>query len=199
MTQGEQPAIVLVPGLRGRTPDHWQERMAAELPNTRHLPTPGRDSYDLDERTSALQREIDAAPAPVVLVAHSAGVLVTLHWAQRYGTPVAGALLATPPDLREPLPVEYPSVARLSAAGWLPVPGDRLPFPSIVAASRNDSLGDFETVSGLAETWGSHLVDLGHVGHLNPASGFGDWRWAEPCLAALASVVAADRAAQAKA
>lgn len=191
MSQGEQPTIVLVPGLRGQTPDHWQERMAAELPNTRHLPTPGRADYGLDERTGDLQREVEAARGPVVLVAHSAGVLVTLHWARRYGTPVAGALLATPPDLRQPLPAEYPSLAQLSAAGWLPVPGDRLPFPSVVAASRNDSLGDFESVSGLAGAWGSQLVDLGPVGHLNPASGFGDWRWAEPLLEALTSIAMA--------
>lgn len=188
MTAGEQPTIVLVPGLRGQTPDHWQERMAAELPNTRHLPTPGRADYGLGERIADLQREVEAARGPVVLVAHSAGVLVTLHWARRYGTPVAGALLATPPDLRQPLPAEYPTLAQLSAAGWLPVPGDRLPFPSIVAASRNDSLGDFESVSSLAGAWGSQLVDLGPVGHLNPASGFGDWHWAEPLLEALTSV-----------
>lgn len=193
MTQGEQPTIVLVPGLRGRTPDHWQERMAAELPNTRHLATPGRADHGLDERTADLQREVQAARGPVLLVAHSAGVLVTLHWARRYRTTVAGALLATPPDLRQELPAEYPSLAQLSSAGWLPVPGDRLPFPSIVAASRNDSLGDFESVSGLAGAWGSQLVDLGPVGHLNPASGFGDWRWAETLLEALSSSAMARR------
>jgi predicted alpha/beta hydrolase family esterase len=30
-------------------------------------------------------------------------------------------------------------------------------------------------VSALAHDWGSRLVDLGEVGHLNPASGFGPW------------------------
>jgi predicted alpha/beta hydrolase family esterase len=171
--------------------------MAAELPHVRHLPTTGRDHYDLGERTAGLQREIEAASGPVVLVAHSAGVLTTLHWANRHGLGVQGALLATPPVLAQPLPAEYPSLAQLAAAGWLPIPGDRLPFPSIVAASRNDSLGAFENVAGLADAWGSHLVDLGHVGHLNPASGFGDWRWAEPLLEALLIMAAADGAAQA--
>jgi uncharacterized protein len=196
MTDGEQPTIVLVPGLRGQTPDHWQERMAAELPNTRHLPTPGRSEYGLNERTADLQREVEAARGRVVLVAHSAGVLVALHWARQYRTVVQGALLATPPDLAQPLPGEYPSLAELTTAGWLPIPGDRLPFPSIVAASRNDSLGDFARVSGMADAWGSQLADLGQVGHLNPASGFGDWRWTEPLLQALTSVAVARRTAQ---
>jgi predicted alpha/beta hydrolase family esterase len=29
------------------------------------------------------------------------------------------------------------------------------------------------------QTWGSDLVDLGAVGHLNPAPGFGEWPQAE--------------------
>ncbi len=28
---------------------------------------------------------------------------------------------------------------------------------------------------GLASAWGSRMHDLGAVGHLNPASGYGDW------------------------
>jgi predicted alpha/beta hydrolase family esterase len=199
MTKLERPTIVAVPGLRGGIPDHWQERMAAELPNVRHLPTTGRGDHSLERRVADLQHEVEAARGPVVLVAHSAGVLTTVHWANRYGTGVQGAILATPPVLARPLSSEYPSLVQLAEAGWLPIPGSRLPFPSIVAASRNDDLGDFEDVRGLAEAWGSHLVDLGRVGHLNPASGFGDWRWAEPLLEALASMVSFDQAAQAQA
>ena len=93
----------------------------------------------------------------MILVAHSAGVLVTLHWAQRYGTVVKGALLATPPDLAQPLPGEYPSLHSCTDAGWLPIPRGRLPFPSIVAASRNDALGDYGRASSLAAAWGSRL------------------------------------------
>ena len=71
------------------------------------------------------------------------------------------------------------TIDELRASGWLPVPRLTLPFPSIVAASRNDPLGDYGRVSQLARDWGSRLVDLGEVGHLNPASGFGKWPAAE--------------------
>ncbi|GAB92045.1 alpha/beta hydrolase, partial [Gordonia rhizosphera] len=47
------------------------------------------------------------------------------------------------------------------------------------AASRNDELGRFRRISGMAEGWGSRLVDLGEVGHLNPAVGYGPWPRAE--------------------
>jgi len=78
----------------------------------------------------------------------------------------------------------------LRAGGWLPVPRDRLPFSTIVAASRNDPLGRFERVAELARDWGSKLVDLGNVGHLNPASGYGHWAQAEDLIAELATPLA---------
>jgi predicted alpha/beta hydrolase family esterase len=73
------------------------------------------------------------------------------------------------------MPEGYPTMDALERAGWLPVPRAPLPFPSIVAASRNDPLGRYERVAELARAWGSRLVDLGEVGHLNPASGYGEW------------------------
>ena len=62
----------------------------------------------------------------------------------------------------------------------MPVPTDPLPFPSIVAASRNDPLAEYDRVTSMARAWGSRLVDLGKVGHLNPASNFGEWPHALP-------------------
>ena len=76
-------------------------------------------------------------------------------------------------------------MVELQAGGWLPVPRNQLPFRSIVAASRNDPLGQFERVAELARDWGSKLVDLGEVGHLNPASGYGNWSGANSLIAEL--------------
>jgi predicted alpha/beta hydrolase family esterase len=83
-------------------------------------------------------------------------------------------LLATPPDLETPLPHGHTPRDVLEQNGWLPIPRNTLPFPSIVAASRNDPLASFERVAEMAANWGSRLVDLGDVGHLNPAAGFGE-------------------------
>ena len=38
---------------------------------------------------------------------------------------------------------------------------------------------------GFARSWGSRLVDLGEVGHLNPVSGYGDWPAADRLIAEL--------------
>ena len=83
-----------------------------------------------------------------MIVAHSGGCIMVAHWALQTRRPVLGALLATPPDFERPMPEGYPTLAELRAGGWLPVPRGRLPFPSIVAASRNDPLGSFERVAG---------------------------------------------------
>jgi predicted alpha/beta hydrolase family esterase len=118
----------------------------------------------------------------LVLVAHSGGVIMLVHWARQSTREVKGALLATPPDFEAPMPDGYPTMAGLSAGGWLPVPRARLPFRTIVAASRNDPLGQYEKIEALARDWGSELVDLGEVGHLNPASGYGPWPQAQTLI-----------------
>ncbi|MGN9804952.1 RBBP9/YdeN family alpha/beta hydrolase [Micromonospora sp. L32] len=193
MTFGSGTVIVTVPGLRGEVADHWQTRLAADLPNVRPVPPLGRDNPSLVDRVAAVQDAVKSAGAPVILVAHSAGVIVTVHWAARSGVPdgiVRGALLATPPDLAAELPAEYPSLAVLEQRGWLPVPLAPLPFPSIVAASADDRLGEPARVRALADAWGSRYRDLGAVGHLNPASGYGPWPAAEPLIKELDTVEA---------
>jgi uncharacterized protein len=168
--------VVLVPGLRGHVEDHWQTRLAASLPGARMVTPLGRTNAGLRARVTLLDHVVEQVAGPVILVAHSAGVLVTAHWAAQYSpTRVLGALLATPATLATELPAEYPSIAELRAHGWLPIPRQPLPFPSIIAASSNDPLANPVRLGSLAASWGSRIHDLGAVGHLNPASGFGDW------------------------
>lgn len=175
------PIPVIVPGLRDHVAQHWQSLLADSLPQAVSLAPMGRDNLALDARIRALEDTLQELDAPALLVAHSGGCVLVAHWARQTALAhrVAGALLATPPTFDRPLPPGYPQLDALDAAGWLPVPDMRLPFPSLVAASRNDPLGDFDAVCRLARHWGSAIEDLGEVGHLNPASGFGPWPFAE--------------------
>ena len=180
--------VVLVPGLRGHVEDHWQTRLAASMPEARIVPPLGRADAGLRARVTLLDQVIEQVAGPVVLVAHSAGVLVTVHWAAQYSpTRVVGALLVTPPAFAAPLPPEYPSIEQLRAHGWLPIPRRPLPFPSILAASTDDPLGNPVRLRALARAWGSRWHSLGAVGHLNPASGYGDWPEAVELIRDLAS------------
>jgi uncharacterized protein len=170
-----QATVLIVPGLRDQVAEHWQTLLADRLPRVQTVPPMGRSDLDCALRVKAIERTAQAIAGPLVVVAHSGGCIMLAHWARQTTRAVRGALLATPPDFETPMPAGYPTLEALQLNGWLPVPRERLPFPSIVAASRNDPLGRFERVADLAQAWGSRLVDLGEVGHLNPASGFGDW------------------------
>ena len=192
------PTVLIVPGLRDHVEEHWQTLLAAKLPQVRSVQPMGRDNLDLAMRMEAIDRELMAVGGPVVIVAHSGGVISLVHWASDPGRSrklVRGALLATPPDFETPMPEGYPTMAALAAAGWLPVPRRPLPFPSIVAASRNDPLGSFECVEQFARDWGSRFVDLGEVGQLNPASGYGEWPQAQDFIQQLATAPATAAAA----
>ena len=178
--------VLIVPGLRDHVEQHWQTLLAERLPRVATVPPMGRDDLDCETRVAAIEHAAQAIQGPLVIVAHSGGVVMVAHWARRTQRAVTGALLATPPDFDRPLPAGYPTLEALRAGGWLPVPRERLPFRSIVAASRNDPLAQFARVGEFAHAWGSELVDLGLVGHLNPASGFGPWDAAESLIRRLA-------------
>lgn len=185
------PTILIVPGLRDHVEDHWQTHLARRLHRVRMVEPMGRQDMDCAARVSAIEREACVTDRPLIVVAHSAGAIMVAHWAhttRRRG--ILGALLATPPDFERPMPEGYPTLDDLVAGGWLPVPRTPLPFPSIVAASRNDPLAEFSRVASLAQAWGSLFVDLGEVGHLNPASGFGLWPQAVSFIEALAAKAA---------
>lgn len=177
--------ILFVPGLRDHVADHWQTLLAAELAGSRTVPPLEHDKLSCAARVAALDEALSAIEGPVILAAHSAGVLIVAHWARRPSRPIKGALLATPPNIEKPLPPGYPTYGELQSNGWLPIPADALPFPSLLATSDNDPLAEPERVTQLARCWGSDLVPLGAVGHLNPASGFGPWPAAMPLLEAL--------------
>jgi predicted alpha/beta hydrolase family esterase len=176
------PTILMVPGLRDHVAQHWQTLLESKLPKTASVPPLERDGLSCAARVAALDAALAKIDGPVILVAHSAGVMITVHWARRHRRQIHGALLAAPADLETPLSEGYPDFDTLTQNGWHPMPRDPLPFTSIVGASRNDPLAQFERASGMAKDWGSRLVDLGEVGHLNPAAGFGEWPMAETLI-----------------
>lgn len=171
------PTVLIVPGLRDHVDAHWQTLLAARLPQVHTVPPMGRDDLDCSRKVQAIEHAMDTLDGPVVLVAHSGGCIMVAHWAHttRHAHRVVGALLATPPDFEQPMPEGYPTREALRAGGWLPVPTQTLPFHSLVATSDNDPLARTEQVMALAQNWGSDTVALGTVGHLNPASGYGEW------------------------
>ena len=50
-----------------------------------------------------------------------------------------------------------------------------------------DPLATLDRVMQMAIDWGSELVEVGALGHINPASGFGEWPLADQRLQSLES------------
>jgi len=171
----KKPTAVFVPGLRDHVPDHWQSLLQARMPGSICVPRLGKENLALHTWVQALDATIRSVGGPVVLVAHSAGVMMVVNWALAHIGPVRAALLAAPPDFAAGLPAGYPSREALAQNGWMPVPRVPLPFRSIVVGSTNDPLASLERAAAFAQDWGSELCIAGAVGHLNPAAGFGEW------------------------
>ncbi len=185
---GPLATVVIVPGLRDYVEEHWQTLLEAQLRETRpvvSVPPLRVDGLNCAARVEVIEKTVRAIQGPLIFVAHSGGVIMLVHWAKKYRHDVQGALLAAPPDFGTPLPPGYPTLETLQTNGWLPVPQARLPFPSLVAASTNDPLASLSSVEVMARQWGSTLVNVGAVGHLNPASGYGEWKQAQALIGQL--------------
>ena len=186
MSALDDVTVLFVPGLRDHVAEHWQTLLAAEFPGSVTVEPLTEDRLSREARVRALEETLNRISGEVVIAAHSAGCLMVAHWALAPTRRIRGALLAIPADVERPLPQGYPTYNDLSANGWLPIPRKLLPFPAIVAASRNDPLAEFARVSDFANSWGATLHDAGNVGHLNPAAGYGPWDGARPLLEQLA-------------
>lgn len=182
-----QPTVLIVPGLRDHVTDHWQTLLAAKLSKVHSVPPLAEDRLSCSARVNAIEQCVRVIEGPIIIVAHSAGAMMVAHWALHSTHSIQGALLATPADMETPMPDGYPTVAQLDAHGWLPIPRNPLPFPSILAASGNDPLLRPDRAQAFALAWGSRFIDLGEVGHLNPASGYGQWYRAESLIQELSN------------
>ncbi|HLK91726.1 MAG TPA: alpha/beta fold hydrolase [Polyangia bacterium] len=159
---------MIVPGLGGSGPAHWQTRWEALYPA--HVRVEQRD-WDHPRRAEWLAALASAvAGGPVVLVAHSLGCALVAHAAaEPWSAAVAAALLVAPAD------VDSPAHTPPETRDFAPLPLAPLPFPATVVASQDDPYVTLARARSLARAWGAALVDAGPRGHLNADSGLGDW------------------------
>jgi uncharacterized protein len=161
--------VVLLPGLTNSGPEHWQRRWQREHGFT----VVEQDDWDAPRRqdwVARLDAVVAALPSPLVLAAHSLGCATVAWWARESSlvARVAGALLVAPPDVDAP---NFPSVA----TGFRPMPLAPLPFASRVVVSDDDEWISLPRARQFAAAWGSALTLVAGAGHINTASGHGDW------------------------
>ena len=162
--------LIIIPGLGDSGPEHWQTLWERKFTGSVRVKQRDWDYPDLQSWVAALDAVITAEHSDVILVAHSLGVALVAHWATKHtATNVRGALLVSPSDVdsAEHTPDEVRSFA--------PMPLNTLPFTSIVAASGNDTFVTLTRAQFFAQKWGAEFSDMGHLGHINAASGVGMW------------------------
>ena len=172
MNLSHDVTALILPGLSSSGPEHWQTMWEQRDPSCRRVEQREWETPRCADWVTTLDDAVSRSAGDVVLVAHSSSCALVAHWARdassRNVTKVRGALLVAPSDPEAPSYPEGPT-------GFAPMPLARLPFPSIVVASRNDPYVSLERAREYAAAWGSELVDVGDAGHINAASGLGAW------------------------
>ncbi|TDM09389.1 MAG: alpha/beta hydrolase [Ideonella sp. MAG2] len=182
--------LLIMPGLHGSGPEHWQTWLERQHPDAIRVRVPDWSAPHLDDWAHAIGQTLAAllaTPTAVVgpctvaepsartrllqpdrpaeawiAVGHSFGCLALARYLQQRGQGVSAALLVAPanPD-RFGIP-----------EGLL----DRdLPCRSTLIYSRSDPWMSSTDARYFGKRWGSHLVDAGEAGHINPESGYGPW------------------------
>lgn len=166
--------LLIVPGLNGSGPDHWQTRWEAKLPAARLAVQEDWARPNLAAWQERIAGDIERAEKPVILIAHSLGVLASAHAvaalaAAGKGGKLRGGFFVAPPSA-----VGLSGCEAVDPAFLAPPPGP-LGFPALLVASRNDPYAPFPESEALAALLGASLIDAGHSGHINVDSGHGPW------------------------
>lgn len=166
--------VLMVPGWNNSGPQHWQTLWQEEFPTIGRVEQREWANPDPEEWVATLDRAVRASARPVVLVAHSLGCVTVARWAARKRQqgevtwPVVGALLVAPADVERD---NAPDPLRPFA----PLPTQRLPFMARVIGSSNDPCCAESRARELAQSWGAGYSCVYNGGHINVASGHGDW------------------------
>lgn len=159
--------IFLIPGLGDSGPDHWQSRWQAKLPTARRIVQDEWHSPKLIDWEARIVAAVEKATRPVVLVAHSLGVLAAAHAARRVAPWVKGGFFVAPPSRHSP------DLSAIDHAFFNEI--GRLPFPAVVVASHDDRHASLADARAFADRLGAEFADAGASGHINVESGHGPW------------------------
>ena len=161
--------VLIVPGLNGSGPGHWQQYWLEDDPGAALVEQADWINPQAERWLQRLEQAVAANPGALI-VAHSLGAILAARLATSAVAPlVGGVLLVAPADIERAASLH----ARTYEFGTLPT--SPLPFPALVAASRDDIYMPHAKAQQLSRLWQARLVDLGNAGHVNVASGYGRW------------------------
>ena len=165
---------VIVPGVGGSEHDHWQSWLQRQLKSCSRVQQQDWNKPVLHEWIEQFIKTVQAIQEPIQIVAHSFGCLTTV------------AALAQHPELKQKIKnlvlVAPANPARFGDAGFARDSQNdyqqyfhqlKLQVPTQMIISENDPWLNFQDALQLAKAWKIKPKNLGQVGHINVASGFG--------------------------
>ena len=165
---------VIVPGVGGSEHDHWQSWLQRQLKSCSRVQQQDWNKPVLHEWVEQFIKTVQAIQEPIQIVAHSFGCLTTV------------AALAQHPELNQNIKnlvlVAPANPARFGDAGFARESQNdyqqyfqqlKLQVPTQMIISENDPWLNFQDALQLAKAWKIRPKNLGQVGHINVASGFG--------------------------
>jgi uncharacterized protein len=174
-----QQSFLIIHGLGGSGPDHWQSWLYHEL-TVRNYPVcyPTFSKFNSPNKKVWLEElsfAIETIPAnhTLTVIAHSLGCLLWLHYAARQNKRIANqVILVAPPS---------PTKVLLEANSFYPVPlnGDQLlrgAEETLFVHSTNDHYCSIED-SGKYSKLGVPSILFPNMGHINTDSGHDKWPW----------------------
>ena len=165
---------VIVPGVGGSEHDHWQSWLQRQLKSCSRVQQQDWNKPVLHTWVEQFVKTVQAIQEPIQIVAHSFGCLTTV------------AALAQHPELNQNIKnlvlVAPANPARFGDAGFARDSQNnyqqyfhqlKLQVPTQMIISENDPWLNFQDALQLAKAWKIRPKNLGQVGHINVASGFG--------------------------
>lgn len=165
---------VIVPGVGGSEYAHWQSWLQRQLISCSRVEQQDWALPILEKWVEQFVRTVQPIQEPIQIVAHSFGCLTTV------------AALAQHPEfnkkIRNLVLVAPANPARFGDEGFSRhskndyqayFHGLKLNVPTTLIISENDPWLSFTDAQTLAKAWEIQPVNLGQVGHINVASGFG--------------------------
>lgn len=165
---------VIVPGVGGSEAQHWQSWLQRNLMSSSRVNQTDWNQPVLNHWVEQFTKTLRPLQSDVQIVAHSFGCLTTV------------AALALHPKLNKHVKklilVAPANPARFGEAGFARDSKTdyqaffhqlKIQVPTTLLISENDPWLSFEDAQQLARSWKLQPVNLGQVGHINVASGFG--------------------------
>ncbi|TCM67817.1 hypothetical protein EC844_107112 [Acinetobacter calcoaceticus] len=165
---------VIVPGAGGSDFDHWQSWLQRQLMSSSRVQQQDWQLPILEQWVNQCVKTLQKAPDQVQIIAHSFGCLTSVATLARHpmlAKKVKKMLLVAPAN---PSRFGERGFARDSVTDYASYFHQlKLNVPTEMIISENDPWLAFADAQRLAQAWHVNAHNLGQVGHINVASGFG--------------------------